>query len=79
MAPPSKYEVDTLAIRAMQRVVFDFLSAAEVESIKTAYLGADCGDAFDAAGDINTHPYIVIAVLNNLRAEGRLPTHPSCS
>lgn len=77
MTPPSKYEVDTLAIRAMQRVVYDFVSAAEVKQIIHAYLGAECGDAYDAADQINTHEYIVIAVLNNLRDEERLPLHPS--
>ena len=74
------YAVDDQAIRAMQRVVFDFVSAPEVEAILQAYLAEENGDAYRVSGiylDGELHPYVVIAVLNNLRDEGRLPVHPS--
>lgn len=74
------YSVDDLAIRAMQRVIFDFVSAYEVETIVRAYLAEENGDAYRVAGiylDNEIHPYVVISVLNNLRDEGQLPIHPS--
>ena len=74
------YSVDDNAIRAMQRVIFDFVSVPEVHAIVGAYLVEENGDAYRAAGiylDNEVHPYDVIAVLNTLRDEGRLPTHPS--
>lgn len=76
------YAVDDLAIRAMQRVIFDFVSVPEVHAIVGAYLVEDNGDAYRAASiylDNDVHPYVVIAVLNTLRDEGRLPIHPSWS
>ena len=76
------YAVDDLAIRAMQRVIFDFVSVREVNDIVGAYLVEDNGEAYRAASiylDNEVHPYVVIAVLNTLRDEGRLPTHPSWS
>ncbi len=69
--------IDELAIAAMRRVVDDFVSAAEVRAIRLSYLASDCGDAYWVAWDLQTHPYVVIAVLRNLEAEGRLPAHPS--
>lgn len=75
-------EVDELAIRAMQRVIFDFVSVPEVHAIVGAYLVEEHGDAHRAASDFldnDVHPYVVIAVLRNLEAEGRLPRHPSWS
>ena len=74
------YSVDDQSIRAMQRVVFDFLSAVEIEDIKRAYLAEENGDAYRVASIYlvdEVHPYVVVAVLNNLRDEGRLPAHPS--
>lgn len=76
------YAVDDLAIRAMQRVIFDFVSVPEVHAIVGAYLVEDNGDAHRAASiylDNDVHPYVVIAVLRNLEEEGRLPVHPSWS
>jgi hypothetical protein len=76
------YSVDDQAIRAMQRVIFDFVSAAEVDAIVRAYLAEENGDAYRIASiylDNEIHPYVVISVLNNLRDEGRLPLHPSWS
>ncbi|MDP9485370.1 MAG: hypothetical protein M3Q49_06200 [Actinomycetota bacterium] len=76
------YAVDDLAIRAMQRVIFDFVSVPEVHAIVGAYLVEENGDAYRAAGiylDNEVHPYVVIAVLNTLSDEGRLPPHPSWS
>jgi hypothetical protein len=70
--------VDELAISAMRRVIDDFVSMAEVRAIRTSYLASDYGDAYWVAWDLGTHPYIVIAALRNLEAEGRLPIHPSC-
>ena len=72
------YLVDDQAIRAMQRVVFDFVSVAEIRIIVEAYLAEENGDAYKIAGiylDNKVHAYVVIAVLNNLLKEGRLPTH----
>lgn len=74
------YSVDDNAIRAMQRVVFDFVSSAEVQEIVTAYLAEENGDAYRVAAiylDNEIHPYVVISVLNSLRDRGELPTHPS--
>lgn len=74
------YTVDDQAIRAMQRVIFDFVSAAEVEEIVKGYLSEPYGDTYNVAYDLlsgDVHPYVVISVLNNLRDEGRLPAHPS--
>lgn len=76
------YCVDDNAIRAMQRVIFDFVSEPEMHAIVGAYLVEENGDAYRAAGiylDNEVHPYVVIAVLNTLRDEGRLPMHPSWS
>ena len=77
MVETSPHRVDDLAIRAMRRVSYDFVSAAEVKEITRAHLAAEFGDAFDVAADVGTHPYIVISVLDNLLDEGRLPAHPS--
>ena len=76
------YSVDDLALRAMRRVIFDFVSTREVDAIVGAYLMEENGDAYRAAAiylDNDVHPYVVIAVLTQLRDEGRLPTHPSWS
>lgn len=76
------YAVDDLAIRAMQRVIFDFVTVREVDAIVGAYLVEENGDAHRAASDYldnDVHPYVVIAVLRNLEEEGRLPIHPSWS
>ncbi len=75
------YEVDAQAVRAMQRVIFDFVTTREVDAIVGAYLAEENGDAYRAATiylDNEIHPYVVIAVLTTLRDEGRLPVHPSC-
>lgn len=69
--------IDEQAILAMRRVIDDFVTVSEVRAIRTSYLSSEVGDAFWIAWDQNTHPYIVIAVLRNLEAEGRLPVHPS--
>jgi hypothetical protein len=74
------YSVDDNAIRAMQRVIFEFVPPREVEMIVAAYLADDQGDAYTVAGiqlDGEIHPYVVISVLDRLRDEGRLPIHPS--
>lgn len=74
------YAADDQAIRAMQRVIFDFVSAADVREIIRAYLAEENGDAHRVAAiylDNDVHPYVVISVLNRLRDEGRLPAHPS--
>jgi len=73
----SLYAVDDQAIRAMQRVVFDYVTANEVEAIVTEYLADENGDAFTVAFRLETHPYIVVSTLNCLRDKGRLPAHPS--
>ena len=75
------YAVDDNAIRAMQRVIFDFVSVPEVYAIVGAYLSEESGDAYGASAylDNDVHPYVVIAVLRNLEEEGRLPVHPSWS
>lgn len=76
------YSVDDQAIRAMQRVIFDFLDPTEVAAIVAAYIFEENGDAYRVAGihlDNDVHPYVVIAVLNNLRDAGQLPVHPSWS
>lgn len=76
------YSVDDNAIRAMKRVVFDFISDREMHAIVGAYLVEENGDAYRAAGiylDNEVHPYVVIAVLDTLRDQGRLPDHPSWS
>lgn len=71
--------VDHAAILAMRRVIDDFLTVAEIRALKIAYLAADHGDAWRAAYDLQTHPYIVIAALDNLKERGELPEHPSMS
>ena len=76
------YSVNDNAIRAMKRVIFEFVSDRETHAIVGAYLVEENGDAYRAAGiylDNEVHPYVVIAVLDTLRDEGRLPTHPSWS
>lgn len=76
------YSIDDQAIRAMQRVIFDFVSAAEVDAIVRAYLAEENGDVYKIASiylDNEVHPYVVISVLNNLKDENRLPLHPSWS
>lgn len=75
------YAVDDAAICTMQRLIF-FVSVAAVHAIIGAYLVEENGDTDRAASiylDSEVHPYVVIAVLNTLRDEGRLPTHPSWS
>lgn len=69
--------LDELAIIAMRRVIYDFVSAVEVDAIRKSYLASDEGDAHWIAWDLQTHLYIVIAVLRNLDSEGRLPRHES--
>ncbi len=74
------YSVDDQAIRAMQCVIFDFVSAAEVREIVKGYMAEPYGDSYNIAYDFldgQVHPHVVISVLNNLRDEGRLPAHPS--
>lgn len=74
------YSVNDQAIRAMQRVIFEFVPPVEVRAIVRAYLAEDHGDAYRAAGillDGAIHPYVVISVLNALRERGELPAHPS--
>jgi hypothetical protein len=74
------YSVDDQAIRAMQRVIFDFVSVSEVKQIIQAYLAEENGDAYRIAAiylNNEVHPYVVISVLNSLRDQGRLPVHPS--
>ena len=76
------YSVDDQALRAMQHVIFDFVTAREVDAIVGAYLVEENGDAYRAASiylDNEVHPYVVVAVLTALRDEGRLPVHPSWS
>lgn len=76
------YSVDDNAIRAMKRVIFDFVTEREMHAIVGAYLVEENGDAYRAAEiylDNEVHPYVVIAVLDTLRDEGRLPLHPSWS
>lgn len=70
-------KLDEVAIRAIRAAVDDFILASEVDAIITTYKSEDHGDAFNVAGHLETHPYIVIAVLRNLEADGRLPVHPS--
>lgn len=65
--------VDHQAIRAMKRVIDDFVSAEEIRGIKTSYLASECGDAYWVAWDLSLHPYVVIAVLDNLAERGELP------
>lgn len=74
------YTVNNPAIRAMKRVIFDFISAHDIEHIVKAYLGQDNGDPYRITTDFfdcEVHVYVVIAVLDTLRDRGRLPTHPS--
>lgn len=69
--------LDEIAIRAICSAVNDFILASEVDSIIKTYKAEENGDAFNVAGHLEFHPYIVIAVLRNLKREGRLPAHPS--
>jgi hypothetical protein len=74
------YSVDHLALRAMQAVIFDFVSGEEVGRIVAAYLDEENGDAHNIAFyyfDDEIHWMIVTAVLTTLRDRGRLPIHPS--
>ncbi len=66
--------VDEQAIRAMQRVVDDFVSAGEVDQIKKSYQAADLKDAYWIAWDCQLHPYVAIAVLRNLEKRRELTT-----
>lgn len=74
-----KYRLDEVSIKAIRSVIYDFISATEVNSIIQCYRGEQHGDAFNVAEYLEIHPYIVIAVLRNLETEGRLPLHPSWS
>jgi hypothetical protein len=71
--------LDEVSIKAIRTVIFDFITAYEVDFIELGYLAEPHGDAFNIAEDSDIHPYIVIAVLRNLKEEGRLPVHPSWS
>jgi glycine/D-amino acid oxidase-like deaminating enzyme len=64
--------VDEQAIRAMQRVVDDFVSASEVDQIKKSYRASEFKDAYWIAWDCHLHPYLAIAVLRNLEKRGEL-------
>ncbi len=64
--------VDERAIRAIRRVVDDFVSAAEVKQIRNSYRAAEMKDAYWIAWDCHIHPYVAIAVLRNLNARGEL-------
>lgn len=68
-------QIDHQAILAMRGVVHDFLTADAIRAIKTSYLAAECGDAYWVAWDLDMHPYVVIAALDNLAASGELPPH----
>lgn len=72
--PPSPDAIDEQAIRAMQPVVEDHLSANEVRAIRDSYRASELGDAWWIAWDCDMHPYVVIAVLRNLLARGELAT-----
>lgn len=74
------YSVDYQALRAMQAVILDMVSHAEIEAIVTAYLDEPQGDAHNIAGHYlngEIHWMVVTAVLTTLRDQGRLPLHPS--
>ena len=71
--------IDDQAIRAMRRVVEDFVTVAEVQAVKTAYLASEYGDPWWIAWDQNMHPHTVMAILDNLHDQDRLPAHPSWS
>ncbi len=76
----SFYAVDHQAIRAMKRVIFDFVSDDEVREIVRAYMAEENGDAYRICTDYlncGLHHYVVIAVLDVLQEKGRLPKHPS--
>lgn len=69
--------IDEVSVESIRRVVQDHIPTGEIEQVKTSYLASEYGDAFWIGFDLRLHPYIVIAVLRNLEAEGRLPIHPS--
>jgi hypothetical protein len=74
------YAVDMRHLRAMRRVIFDFVPKVEVDMIVGAYLA----DPFGEPGSIafnqlenDIHFSVVRAVLEELNARGQLPLHPS--
>lgn len=69
--------IDHQAIAAMRRVIDDFITTAGIKDIKIAYLASEHGDPYWIAWDLQIHPYVAIAVLDNLEGRGELPLHPS--
>lgn len=68
-------QIDQQAILAMRHVIDDFLTAEQARDIKVSYLASEHGDAWWIAWDLQTHPYIVIAALDNMNQRGELPPH----
>lgn len=65
--------IDHQAIQAMRRVIDDFLNSHDIKAIKTSFLASEYGDAYWVAWDLDLHPYVVIAALDNLQERGELP------
>ncbi len=74
------YAVDMRHVRAMRRVVFDFVPRAEVGVIVGAYMADPFGEPGSIALnqlDEDVHFSVVRAVLEELQSRGELPVHPS--
>lgn len=74
------YTVDNQALRAMQAVIFDFVTKEERDYMVRCYLAEPNGDAHLVATEYlnnEAHWMVVAAVLTALRDRGRLPMHPS--
>jgi hypothetical protein len=74
------YAVDMRHLRAMRRVIFDFVPSKEIKVIVRAYKADPRGEPESIAIyqlDNYIHPSVVRAVLEELRHRRRLPRHPS--
>lgn len=70
--PPSPYAIDEQAIEAMRPIIEEHITAAELNDVKYSYRASESGDAWWIAWDCELHPYVVIAILRNLLAQGEL-------
>lgn len=74
------FGVNELALAAMKRVIFFFVSPEGRDRIVEAYIDEDYGDVHNISRhhfDGNVHWMVITAVLDVMRERDELPIHPS--
>lgn len=66
-------KLDKEAIQAIRTVLPEFVSREEVERIREAYADSAAGNIHFVSWQVQIHPYIVAAVICNLREKQMVP------